>query len=118
MTYELRRVATESDWEAYHAIRERVLWEARGCPPAEYDRNHSDDRAADHYPLLLLLDRHPIGALRVDVEGIAAWVRRVAIREEVQRCGHGRRMLELAMEFARTKGCRLMRSAVDVTNGT
>jgi GNAT superfamily N-acetyltransferase len=118
MTYELRRVATESDWEAYHAIRERVLWEARGCPPAEYDRNHSDDRAADHYPLLLLLDRQPIGALRVDVEGITAWVRRVAIREEVQRCGHGRRMLELAMEFARTKGCRLMRSAVDVTNGT
>jgi GNAT superfamily N-acetyltransferase len=115
MSYELRRVATESDWEAYHAIRERVLWAARGRRPGEYDRNHPDDHAAGHYPLLLLLECRPVGALRVDVEGITAWVRRVAIREDVQRCGHGRRMLELTMEFARTLGCRLMRSVVDVT---
>src|SRR5262245_60808363 len=115
MNYELRRIATESDWDAYHAIRERVLWEARGRRPGEYDRNHPDDRAVGHYPLLLLLDRRPVGALRVDVEGMTAWVRRVAIREEVQRRGHGRKMLELAMEFARTRGCRLMRSAVDGT---
>jgi GNAT superfamily N-acetyltransferase len=82
-------------------------------PPGEYDRNHPDDRAAGHYPLLLLLDGRPVGALRVDVDGMTAWARRVAIREDVQRRGHGRRMLELAVEFARTLGCRLMRSAVD-----
>jgi len=29
MTYELKLVASSEGWEAYHSIRERVLWEAR-----------------------------------------------------------------------------------------
>jgi hypothetical protein len=30
MKYELRLVVSSDEWKAYHAIRKRVLWEARG----------------------------------------------------------------------------------------
>lgn len=109
---ELRRVTNEADWEAYHRIRESVLWTARGRLGV-YDRSHPDEHADGNNPFLFVVDDEPIGVLRVDLEPPTAWFRRVAIREDHQRRGHGRRMLELAMDFARLNGCIEARSNVD-----
>jgi hypothetical protein len=42
VTFDLKVVASREDWAAYHAIRERVLWEARGR--RGYDRTHPDEQ--------------------------------------------------------------------------
>ncbi|MCA1606864.1 MAG: GNAT family N-acetyltransferase, partial [Acidobacteria bacterium] len=39
--------------------------------------------------------------------------RRVAVREDAQRVGHGRVLLTLAESFARSKGCKQIWSNVD-----
>lgn len=49
----------------------------------------------------------------MELDGSEAWLRRVAIREDVQRSGHGRRMVEMAMDFARSRGARRVKSNVD-----
>jgi len=41
----------------------------------------------------------------VDINGEQAIFRRVAVREDLQRSGHGRALLALAESFAQTKGC-------------
>lgn len=43
--------------------------------------------------------------MRVDVAGDTAFFRRVAIREDLQRKGHGRTLLSLAEQFAGAQGC-------------
>ena len=112
MSYELKLVASTEDWEAYHAIRERVLWETRGRL-GSYDRSHSDEHMAGNFPCLLIGPGHePLGTVRIDVDPPLAWFRRVAIREDRQRQGHGRRMLELAADFAKGRGCHRVRSNV------
>lgn len=63
--------------------------------------------------MVLNLNDEPVGVLRIDVDGTTAWLRRVAVREDMQRQGHGRRMLELAAEFALAQGCEELRSFVD-----
>ncbi len=109
---ELTRVASDEDWDAYHEIRERVLWEARGRV-GEYDRDHPDEHADGNHPFLLVVDGRPVGVLRIDIRPPVAWLRRVAVREHLQRRGHGRLMLQLAMHFARENGCTEARSNVD-----
>ena len=109
---ELRRVSTDEDWDAYHEIREQVLWDARGRV-GEYDRHHPDEHAPGKHPFLLVVGGDPIAALRIDIRPPIAWFRRVAVREHRQRHGYGRLMLELAMAFARESGCVEVRSNVD-----
>jgi GNAT superfamily N-acetyltransferase len=106
----LRQVASEEEWTAYHAIRKAVLWDARGDDA--YDYEHPDERLPDHHAMLLVVDEHPVGTVRVDLDPPEAWLRRVAVVADLQRRGHGRRMLELATAFARDRGCRLIRSNV------
>ena len=112
MTHELRAVESEEDWATYHSIRRRVLWEARG-QFGVYDQDHPDERSLGNHPLLLVYSGDCIGVVRVDVAGETAYFRRVAIREDVQRRGHGRKLLTLAEEFARESGCVRARSDVD-----
>lgn len=57
MGYELVRVSTEPDWQAYHALRRRVLWEARGR--YDYDATRPEEHAVSNHPLLLKLDGRP-----------------------------------------------------------
>jgi len=102
--HRLIRVQGETEWNAYHAIREQVLFEARGRYGV-YDRNHPDEHADGNNPFLLLLDARPIGAIRIDIRVPIAYFRRVAIREDVQRHGHGTVMMQLAEQFARDSGC-------------
>jgi GNAT superfamily N-acetyltransferase len=96
---------TEQDWQAFHDIREDVLFLRRGQPPGVYDRNHPVDRYPGKTPLLLSYDDAPIGTLRLDDFGDGTGgVRLVAIAADVQGRGHGRAMLELLEERAREEG--------------
>ena len=104
MTEELRPPANDADWTAYHAIRRRVLFELRG-KGAAYNANHPDEHAANHHPLIYWTPHGPVGVIRVDVESAVAIFRLVAIREDVQRRGYGRRMLGAAEHFAQAQGC-------------
>ena len=110
--YRLRAPASDEEWRTYHAIRREVLFENRGFFGL-YDEAHPDEFAQGNHPMLLIHEDEPIGAIRVDVDGPLAIFRRVAIREDVQRHGHGKVMLSLAEDFALDKGCSLVRSYVD-----
>ena len=109
--YELVSPPDAASWSAFHDIRREVLFEARGQYGVYNDR-HPDDAMPGHYPKLLLYRGHPVGVVRIDVSGHDAILRRVAIRSEVQRCGHGRALVSLAENFAVSHGCGRLASHV------
>jgi GNAT superfamily N-acetyltransferase len=112
MKLEVKRVESDEELESYHAIREQVLWNARGRA-GSYDRHHPEEQKSGHYPLILLRDGEPLAVVRVDVEPPLAWFRLVAVREDEQRRGYGRYLLESAEQFAVAQGCTCLRSNVD-----
>lgn len=112
MQGELKAPATERDWATYHAIRRRVLFELRGHGAA-YDSHHPDETRPGHYPFLLWIGDDPVGVVRVDIDGATAIIRRVAIREDCQRHGYGRQLLQAAEEFAGQNRCTRVESHVD-----
>ena len=79
---------TDPEWNAYHRIREHVLWELRG-QFGVYDRFHPEEDHNEKYPKILLLNADPIGVVRVDFieETEEAAFRKVAIIPENQRKG-------------------------------
>ena len=109
--YQLRAPANEAEWQSYHDIRRAVLWEARG-QGSVYDPNRPDERLPDRFARILFFENMPVGVLRIDIEPPKAIFRRVAVRVEHQRKGHGRVMLILAEEFARKHGCVCIQSGV------
>ena len=111
MSDDFRSPATAEEWSAYHELRRRVLFERRGSSNA-YDPHHPDDHCAGHYPFILWDGREAVGVIRVDVDGDVATLRRVAVREDVQRRGHGRRLLQAAQQFARERACTRLVSHV------
>ena len=114
MRHKLRSPATDAEWLAYHAIRRHVLFERRGNGAA-YDPNHPDETRPGHYPLVLWAGSEAVAVIRVDVgvEDGVAFFRRVAVREDLQGHGHGRRLLEHAEQFARAHDCSHAASYVD-----
>jgi GNAT superfamily N-acetyltransferase len=110
--YHLKAPARDEEWRIYHAIRRKVLFENRGLFGV-YNEAHPDESAHGNHPLILIYEGEPIGVIRVDIDGQLAVFRRVAIREDVQRCGHGKVMISLAEDFARGEGCSFVRSYVD-----
>ena len=98
-------------WQVYHAIRREVLFESRGLFGV-YDENRPDERASGNHAKLLLVGGTPVGVIRIDIIGDDAILRRVAIRADAQRRGHGRAMLALAEAFAAGQGCRRVLSSV------
>jgi GNAT superfamily N-acetyltransferase len=107
--HELRGPVTNEEWLAFHAIRRKVLFENRGKGDT-YIENHPDDSRPGHHPLILLHQGVIVGVIRVDVVDNVAWFRRVAIRDDLQRLGHGRVLLRLAEAFAKAEGCAEIRS--------
>jgi len=100
--YQLIDVKRPVDWEDYHDIRRKVLFEARGN--FSYDAHHPDEFNPRNQPLLLKLNEVAIGTVRLDqlYEDIAA-IRLVAIRPEHQRRGHGRVLAAMVEERARAQ---------------
>jgi GNAT superfamily N-acetyltransferase len=110
-SHELAAPSTTSEWATYHTIRREVLWEARGLSGV-YDQNHPDETAPNNHPMLLTYSGDPVGVVRVDIDGAVAALRRVAIRGDAQRRGHGRALLELVQRFAIEAGCTRLVSFV------
>jgi GNAT superfamily N-acetyltransferase len=109
--YELRMPTGEAEWRAYHDIRRVVLFEARG-QFGVYQEDRPDERAPGNHPQLFLYRGEPVGVVRIDVNGETAVCRRVAIRSDLQRVGHGRVLLSLVQQFARDHGCARLASYV------
>lgn len=109
--YLLRAPQSDDEWLGYHAIRRKVLFENRGSKH-KYDDKHPDELAAGNHPLILLCNHEIIGVVRIDIRNDVAWMRRVAVREDLQRSGHGRVLLQLAEKFARERQCKELRSNV------
>ena len=109
LEHELRRPRSHEEWRAFHAIRRRVLFENRGKSES-YVENHPDDSQPGNHPLVLIYRGDVIGVLRLDISKGVAWLRRVAIREDLQRAGHGRVLLKLAEAFAKEHGCNELRT--------
>ncbi len=107
--YELRTPRSDEEWQAFNAIRRKVLFENRGKSES-YNANHPDDSQPGNHPLVLLYGDVVIGVIRIDVAENVAWFRRIAIREDRQRLGHGRVLLQLAETFAKAEGCDEVRS--------
>jgi GNAT superfamily N-acetyltransferase len=89
-----------------------VLWEARGRFGV-YDDTHPDEYKDGHFPKLLFVEGNPIGVIRIDIAKPVAWFRRVAIRESLQRQGHGSELMRLAERFATRHGVTRIQSDVD-----
>jgi GNAT superfamily N-acetyltransferase len=89
-----------------------VLFELRGRG-SKYNADHPDDHWPNHFPFVLWDGSIPVGVIRVDLQNDVAVFRRVAVREDVQRRGYGRRMLELAAQFAEQHACSRIDSHVD-----
>ena len=106
---ELITPADDAQWRAYHDIRRRVLFEARG-QFGVYQEDRPDEQAPGNHPKLLLYRGDPIGVVRIDVDAATAICRRVAIREDAQRLGHGRALIALVQQFARDHGCERLAS--------
>lgn len=99
--YSLIKVSLEADWQAYHGIRRRVLWELRG--KSGYDSDFPDEYIIFNHPLLLKLAGRPIGTTRLDNYGQGRGiVRLVAISQPDQRQGHGRALFRLVEDYARS----------------
>jgi len=112
-SHSLKAPETTEEWQAYHDIRRIVLFENRGAFNV-YDENHPDEFKERHYPLVLIVDGQVNGVIRVDIDDArVAIFRRVAIRQELQRRGHGRILLSLAEKFASERGCDSIQSFVD-----
>ena len=113
--YRLSSPATEAEWNEYHAIRREVLWEARGAG-SEYQANHPDEHAPDNHPMLLFANGKAVGVVRIDLkpETSEAIFRRVAIRTDEQRRGHGTVLMRLAEDFAAGEGCAIFVANVAV----
>lgn len=109
---ELRSPGNALDWEAYHRIRRRVLFELRGRGE-EYDPNHPDEHRPGNHPKILFEDQVAIAVIRIDLEPPDAIFRRVAVGEEYQRRGYGTTLLKLAEEFARAHASSGIISFVD-----
>jgi N-acetylglutamate synthase-like GNAT family acetyltransferase len=107
MSYELIEVRAKSDWQEYHSLRRRVLWERRGL--TNYDETHADEYKAANHPLLLKLDGRAIGTVRLDDFGNGAGaVRLVAIEPDLQRQGHGRVLSDYVENYARRLGIKTL----------
>jgi GNAT superfamily N-acetyltransferase len=111
-SFQLRRPSSEQEWTAYHDIRRTVLFERRGRFGV-YDASHPDEHEPENHALLLFVAGEPVGTIRVDLGADTAIFRRVAVREDVQRRGYGRTMLQLAEEFVRQQGRHRIQSYVD-----
>jgi GNAT superfamily N-acetyltransferase len=111
--YDLVSPTDASTWRTFHDIRRTVLFEARG-EFGVYDETRPDDRAPGNHAKVLLFRGEPVGVVRIDIEGTTASLRRVAVRSDVQRLGHGRVLLSLVEDFARRRGCSTLASHVAV----
>jgi predicted GNAT family N-acyltransferase len=92
-------------------VREQVFCREQGVPLAE--EHDGRDGEAEHL-VALVPDGRVVATLRVLVSDGTAKVGRVAVERDWRRRGVALRMLELALELARERGCSRARLAAQV----
>lgn len=101
--YQLVIVESSEEWNALHNLRRSELFERK--ENIVYNPNHPDDRASNHFPLVLKHQGKCVGTARLDLfEPGKGAIRLVAIDRTLQRQGHGRVLAHLFDEVARSKG--------------
>lgn len=99
---DLRAPATPVEWQRYHDIRRRSLFDGRR-PDVVYDPGHPDERRPENHPLALIHDGYVIGTIRIDeLDARRACFRLVAIDEPRRGHGLGAELLRRAEDYAAT----------------
>ena len=100
---ELRTPATAEEWQRYHDIRRRSLFDGRR-PDVVYDPDHPDERRPGNHPLALIRDGRVIGTIRIDeLDATRTCFRLVAIDEPLRGHGLGAKLMRRAEGYAATK---------------
>jgi hypothetical protein len=95
-SHALKAVVSDADRRAYHEIRRDSIF-AVYRSAANYDPNHPDETKPGNLPHVLTLGGDVIGTIRIDLLGERrAAFRLIAIRNDLQRRGHGSELLLLA----------------------
>jgi predicted GNAT family N-acyltransferase len=113
----LRWARDREDVLGAFAVRQRVFCEEQGVPSEE----ELDGRDEDALHLVGLDPREQhrvIATLRVLIDGEKAKISRVAVEREWRRRGIALRMLALALDAARERGCRDVRLAAQIAAKT
>ena len=108
----MRWSAGAEDLDGAMALRERVFCGEQGVPREE--ELDGRDGEALHVVAVDSRTARVIGTLRLLSEGETAKVGRVAVDADVRRRGIASRMLELALDGARSKGCKRARLAAQL----
>lgn len=102
----MRLVETDEEWETYHAIRKKEIFE-RYRPDIEYDDDHPDEKKKNNAPIVFLKNGKIIGTVRLDKKGKTQVVLRLfAIQEPFQRQGWGTKALEIIEDWALEQGAK------------
>ena len=101
---ELRKPASPEEWQRYHDIRRRYLFQTY-LPAVVYDPGHPDERRDGHHPLALVLDGRVAGTIRIDVlDEARVCFRLVAIDEPLRGRGLGSELMRQAERYAAALG--------------
>ena len=104
--YGLRAPQDRAEWDAYHLIRRKALFEPYH-PDVTYVRDHADESKPGNFPLGLISDGELVGTIRIDLlDEARAALRLVAIHPDRRGQGLGAVMLGLAEDFIRRHGRR------------
>ena len=116
--FELRRPETETEWDCFHSIRERTLWDGLDLHATfgAYNRDHPVHSQDDNTPLVLIRNGIVTGTASLQdmgdhgpsghKTGPEIEVRGVAIDPACQGQGYGGVMLMLVDRYASIKGYR------------
>ena len=108
--FELRPPTSDQDWDRYHSIRERALWEgldlkAMGVPDYSRDDDSTRCRATALHPMVVLRNGIVCGTLGLDPSSDSVIeIRAVAVEPACQRRGYGSIMMALAERAAAKEG--------------
>lgn len=105
--FELRRPRSESEWAAYHSIRERGFYVPLGLDKefGPYDPGFPDQFRSDYTPLVMVRNGIVVATMGFqDMGDGLGQVRAVAVEPACQRRGYGSVMLTMAEDWARRHG--------------
>jgi ribosomal protein S18 acetylase RimI-like enzyme len=108
-SFELLPPRSSQDWDRYHDIRRRCLFEkyhGKGTQYyCEYDADYPDEWTPGHQPLVFLRGREVTGTIRIDFKPAGRAVfRLIAIDTPRQGQGLGNIMLEMAEDYVCARG--------------
>ncbi len=101
----MRAVESESDWDAYHQIKEHEILRPHNGPDFKYNREHKDEFKTKNHPMVLTYNDEIIGSVRLDHSTkTRLTLRLLGFDKAHQRKGHGTVALQLIEQYALENG--------------